>query len=254
MVSVVNRASKPIHLIEMHMAQSKSTRGCTQRELPTWGSCWSKIKAMVFIWSCPEVSGMGEGSTLSNPKRLVAWVSCEVVLSELLQDVDFRKNVLSGELHWACFILCWSRGRAASPKGSASQNLKHEDPRVLGNRSFAWWLRGCAAVCTEITGRVRKVGVSLPQEFDISTFPVFLFRERLTGFNQIFHTSDAFNTVHLHSWRFYLSFMPRYLLSSKTINVSADCGTLRVPLSTTRLIRYHLHVQRTELCPAVPTP
>lgn len=99
MVNVVNRASKLIHLIEMHMAQPKSTKGCTQMELPPWRSCWSGIKAMVFIWSCPETSGMGEGSTVSNPKRLVAWVSCEVVLSELLQDMDFRKNVLSGELH-----------------------------------------------------------------------------------------------------------------------------------------------------------
>lgn len=60
-------------------------------------------------------------------------------------------------------------------------------------------VRGCAAVCTEITSRVRKVRVSLPQEFDISTFPVFLFRGRLTGFKQIFHTSDAFNIVHLCS-------------------------------------------------------
>lgn len=91
----------------------------------------------------------------------------------------------------------------------------------------------CAAVCTEITGRVRKVRVSLPQEFDISTFPVFLFRGRLTGFKQSFHTNDAFNIVHLCSCRVSLSFMLRYLLSSLTIHVTADCGTLRVTLSTT---------------------
>lgn len=89
-------AFKIIHLTEMHMAWPNSSRGCTEMELPLWRSCWSGINAMVFIWSCPEASGMGEGSTLSNAKWLVAWVWCEVVLNTLVQDMDFRKNVLSG--------------------------------------------------------------------------------------------------------------------------------------------------------------
>lgn len=104
----------------MHAAWPKSSGVYTSIELLPQRSCWSRSKATVII-SLPKSKWHGKKSALPNTKWFLDLPGLDVGFSlvSLFRMGDFRKNMLSGELCSACFVLHWSWCKTASPGGSA---------------------------------------------------------------------------------------------------------------------------------------